>query len=346
MAKRSRRADEVIPKLHYRPGVEDPDLEATIVGFYGARVAPSVPCSDQSQLQANNNNPLPADTVIELTVAAEPTDTIAGAAADTLALAPQDTVADGISDTVATRPATMPAATVSDERGRAVAAMPTDTVSPDPQATVAAISESTVAVDRSPAPAGGFWCTEGKEGVFLASRVRRIILAQDALTHAEKSVYDVLWGPENQDRDEQRLASMGYYAIAKAAHVTKMNAKWIVERLIHKGFVKVETLADPLRRIPTRYRVFGYRAALENMKRRNRFHIVRTGNGVLFAHPMSNMPPLAPTATVAVEPTDTGISATSTTVAAEPMVAVGASQSATVSPGKAVSGSASPAKSR
>ena len=37
MAKRSRRADEIIPKLHYRPGVEDADLEATIVGFYGKR---------------------------------------------------------------------------------------------------------------------------------------------------------------------------------------------------------------------------------------------------------------------------------------------------------------------
>ncbi|HTW65836.1 MAG TPA: hypothetical protein VME17_14520 [Bryobacteraceae bacterium] len=37
MGKRSRRADEVIPKLHYRPGVEDADLEATIVGFYGDR---------------------------------------------------------------------------------------------------------------------------------------------------------------------------------------------------------------------------------------------------------------------------------------------------------------------
>ena len=35
-SRRNRRADEVTPKLHYRPGVLDPDLEATIVGFYEA----------------------------------------------------------------------------------------------------------------------------------------------------------------------------------------------------------------------------------------------------------------------------------------------------------------------
>ena len=120
-----------------------------------------------------------------------------------------------------------------------------------------------------------------------SSRIRRISIAQDALTHSEESVYHTLWGPKNQNRDAYRLASLGYDAIAKSARVTKMNAKWIVERLIHKGFVKVEALPDPLRRIPTKYRVYSYRAALDNMARSNRFHVVRTGNGVLFAHPFS-----------------------------------------------------------
>ena len=131
------------------------------------------------------------------------------------------------------------------------------------------------------------WRAEGRGGLFPSSRIRRISIAQDALTHSEESVYDTLWGPKNQNRDAYRLASLGYDSIAKAARVTKMNAKWIVERLIHKGFVKVEALPDPLRRIPTKYRVYSYRAALDNMARSNRFYIVRTGNGVLFAHPFS-----------------------------------------------------------
>jgi hypothetical protein len=131
------------------------------------------------------------------------------------------------------------------------------------------------------------WQAEGTGGLFASSRIRRISIAQDALTHSEESVYDTLWGPKNQNRDAYRLASLGYDAIAKSARVTKMNAKWIVERLIHKGFVKVEALPDPLRRIPTKYRVYSYRAALDNMAQNNRFHVVRTGNGVLFAHPFS-----------------------------------------------------------
>jgi len=103
--------------------------------------------------------------------------------------------------------------------------------------------------------------------------------------------------------------------------VTKMNAKWIVERLIHKGFVKVETLPDPLRRIPTCYRVFSYRAALEDMRRRNRFHIVRTGNGVLFAHPFT------PADTVSVGSVDI--------VAHGQPETISVGQSATVTPGQA-----------
>jgi hypothetical protein len=150
-----------------------------------------------------------------------------------------------------------------------------------PPATVAADQEISLSGDRGPR---SLWYTEGKEGVYLASRVRPIASARDALTQAEQSVYDILWGPKDQNEDTHRFASMGYSAIAKAARVTKMNAKFIVERLIFKGFARVETLADPLRRIPTRYRVFSYRTALDNMARSNRFHVIRTGNGVLFAH--------------------------------------------------------------
>jgi hypothetical protein len=391
MARRSRRADEVTPKLHYRPGVDDPDLEATIVGFYGARQ--EVPAPSPGALQPIDRKGInrPKDTIadgLKETVSADSRYTVAAESTDTVSTVPEDTVGPGQPDTVADEPAATisvepsdtvaveptetvaveltdtvsvePAATVSvasqdtvaaglprskqgagdraEERGsrtyeRIAKKHPTDTVSAEPSATVAVRLEETVsagstdtvapgppetvAVDRPPGPTKGLWYTEGKEGIFPASRVRRIVLAQDALTHAEESVYDVLWGPKNQNRDDQRLTSIGYDGIAKAARVTKMNAKWIVERLIHKGFVKVETLPDPLRRIPTSYRVFGYRAALEDMRRRNRFYIVRTGNGVLFAHPYNQ------TDTVAAGSTDT--------VSPVPQAMVAVGQPATVS---------------
>jgi hypothetical protein len=312
MARRSRRADEVTPKLHYRPGVDDPDLEATIVGFYGTRQEVPGPSPVPLQPIDNSLNCQTDNIAVELkeTVSADSRDTVAAGTTETVSGSPQDTVVPRPTDTVAAYPedtvAIDPRDTVAvysrdsvtvglpsagdrtEERGRTYERIankyPTDTVSVDTAATVA-VGPETVAVERPPGPTKGLWYTEGKEGIFPASRIRRIVLAQDALTHAEESVYDVLWGPKNQNRDDQRLTSIGYDGIAKAARVTKMNAKWIVERLVHKGFVKVETLPDPLRRIPTSYRVFGYRAALEDMRRRNRFYIIRTGNGVLFAHP-------------------------------------------------------------
>jgi hypothetical protein len=252
------------------------------------------------------------------TIADDPTHTVSGDSSATVVVdrPPSGdlttTIADPPTDTVVSEQPE-PSATVSVAKPGTVAALPKDTV-----------AGSTAA----PLLAGltnGLWYTEGKPGVFATSRVRRIQRAQDALTHAEESVYDVLWGPKNQNKDAHRFASMGYDAIAKAARVTKMNAKFIVERLIFKGFARVESLADPLRRIPTKYCIFSYRTALDNMFRCNRHYVVRTGNGVLFAHPLS------PTETVIFDSTDTDKSGTAATVADRQPATGTPVQSATVS---------------
>src|SRR5689334_13070265 len=47
---------------------------------------------------------------------------------------------------------------------------------------------------HSTAEAGGYWQAEGAPGIFTASRVRQVVMAQDSLTHVEEAVYDVLWG--------------------------------------------------------------------------------------------------------------------------------------------------------
>ncbi len=269
--------------------------------------------------QPEAESSLPSTPAVELTtVAAEPTATVAVESTATVADCHQNdvyelaaTVADGPPATVAAE------LNLGGLEPTTTVAADTHPAPQDPTTTVAV--EPTTTVEAAALPAG-LWYTEGKEGVFPSSRIRRILRAQDALTHTEESVYNVLWGPKNQTKELVRYTSFGYDVLAKAARVTKMNAKHIIERLIYKGFVQVHALPDVLRRIPTQYAVCSYRAALENMARRNRQFVVRTGNGVLFAHPAD------PTTTVAAE--------SPTTVAAEQSATVTAGQPATVAVGQ------------
>ena len=46
---------------------------------------------------------------------------------------------------------------------------------------------------------------------------RRVDRAQDALTHAEESVYDCLWGSKGVVNKEFRVVQMGYQQIALLA---------------------------------------------------------------------------------------------------------------------------------
>jgi len=192
------------------------------------------------------------------------------------------------------------ATTVADVSASTVVISSAVPVATDPTPTVAATPAETVA----PQPSASLWSAEGNAGVFPHSRVRRILRAEDVLTRTEQAVYDILWGPQD-GADRERLSSAGYDVLARQAGVTKMNAKRILERLIDKGFLKVESLPDTLRRIPTRYRVYSYAAALDHMARRQRTHVVRTGNGILFAHELPATVVAGISATVDAEPATT-----------------------------------------
>jgi hypothetical protein len=209
--------------------------------------------------------------------------------------APENNLADTIAVESPNTVTTAPPATV--------AKLPAITVAVGETATVAAIKEDTVTVEIR-RPTAPLWCAEGNAGVFPDSRVRRIVHARDALTRTEQAIYDILWGPSQSD-DRERLARAGYDVLARQAGVTKMNAKRIIERLIDKGFLKVETLPDTLRRIPTCYRVFSDSAALDHMAHRKRYHVVRTGNGILFAHLLPATVAVGIPATVFDEPAGT-----------------------------------------
>jgi hypothetical protein len=157
------------------------------------------------------------------------------------------------------------------------------------QAAVATNPKTTVVDDQyklidtqTTVVSGTLWIAELNGALFPASRVKPIEKAQDALTHAEECVYDFLWGTKNATRDDYRIAQAGYDRIAKAARITKRNAALIVDRLIEKGFVRLENEADPLHRVARQYRVLSYRAALEELAHSGRQFVVRSGNGVLF----------------------------------------------------------------
>jgi hypothetical protein len=203
--------------------------------------------------------------------------------------------------------------TVVDEQKTTVVIDPTTTVVDELQTTV--VPDTTTTVVEKPT-----WFAELNGALFPRSRVRPIEKAQDALTHAEECVYDFLWGTKNTSKDEHRIAQVGYDRIARAARITKRNAALIVDRLIEKGFVRLETEADPLHRIAKQYRVLSYRAALEELSNRGRKWVVRSGNGVLFVHP----------ATVVIESATTVVADISTTVVAPTTVTMVAGPSTTV----------------
>ena len=137
-----------------------------------------------------------------------------------------------------------------------------------------------------------------------------------------------LFVTKNTAKDATRLAQVGYDRIAKTARITKRNAALIVERLIEKGFVILDRPADPLRRIPSQYRILGYKAALDELSRRQRHWVVRSGNGVLFVHPVNVT--TTPSTTVVVEPTITVAAGQSTTVVAATTVTMVAEPTTTV----------------
>jgi predicted transcriptional regulator len=147
---------------------------------------------------------------------------------------------------------------------------------------------------------GAIWVTEEGELV-PGSRVKRIRLAQDALTTAEESVYDALWTAktaERQELDAARIVQAGYDFLMKKTRLSKKTIQRIVDRLIDKGFIAIERPADIYQRTATVYRVFGYRLVLERQAARQRFYVVKIGPGLLYAHPASNLAPVDNSTTV------------------------------------------------
>jgi predicted transcriptional regulator len=134
----------------------------------------------------------------------------------------------------------------------------------------------------APAPHAPVWLTE--DGLYLPpAKVRRIRLAQDALSAAEEMVYDLLWSQKPGGREEAaKTVQAGYDFIMKRTRLSKKTVQRIIDKLIDKGFIEIETPADIYRRTATTYRVFNYKTILERQAARNRFYVAKIGPGMVY----------------------------------------------------------------
>jgi hypothetical protein len=132
------------------------------------------------------------------------------------------------------------------------------------------------------------WIAEGADGVFTVSRISRIKQAQDALTHREEKVYDVLWGQKTQSAETSRLSQMGYSELARKSRVDRRTVIRLVDRLLQKGYIHVEAEAVSRTSTPSIYRVMSYGSVLKFQKDTGRSWILKTGTGVFYARRMGN----------------------------------------------------------
>lgn len=169
--------------------------------------------------------------------------------------------------------------------GAAIAAAPAAILSEE--ATPMGVGDVGVVDGEPPAAPMTLWQAPELAAVFGPRRVSRIRQAEDALSRAERKVYDLLWGPANSAPGEYRLV---HYSLQRVAAEAEMNIKTVRElipRLIEKGFLRIEHEADVRRNLPTLYRVMGGAAVLDDQRRRQRLYVVKTGKGVFYVHPVT-----------------------------------------------------------
>ena len=157
-------------------------------------------------------------------------------------------------------------------------------------------------VVSTPLSLGPIWVSE--EGDYIPpKKVRKVRYAQDALSAAEESVYDLLWSQKGANRDEpSRIVQAGYDFIMKRTRLSKKTVQRIIDKLTDKDFIAIEVPADIYRRLPTTYRVFGYRAVLDRMAAKNRLYVAKIGPGIVYVRQLAG---LGDSTTVATSPQST-----------------------------------------
>ena len=117
--------------------------------------------------------------------------------------------------------------------------------------------------------------------------MRPIREAKDALSPVEQRVYGLLWNASDNSRTDFHLVHYSLQRVASEAHINIRTVRELIPRLIEKGFLRIEAEADVRRNIATLYRVLGPESVLADQRGRNRFHVARTGKGIVYAHPVA-----------------------------------------------------------
>ncbi len=210
----------------------------------------------------------------------------------------------------------------------------TTTVDAVDMSTVATVDSGHVAtVAMSRQPTAELWITD-KGDLVPAKKVRRIRLAQDALSVAEEAVYDVLWAAKPPPREETvRTVQAGYDFLVRKTRFARRTIQRIVAKLLEKEFIEIHAPADIYSRAATTYRVYGYRAVLDKLALRGRLHVAKMGPGVVFVQRYDNRQ-RADLSTVAIKPPSTVAISPGSTVAAMAIV-TGVNQHMTTVAGEA-----------
>lgn len=176
------------------------------------------------------------------------------------------------------------ATTVADSEVATVVESPVATVASSQRATVDESRTSTVAESQTATVDNVVvWITE--EGTVVPQgRVRRIGVAEDAVSQAEQLVYETLRSAEEASSHggDERIIQAGYDYLVKRTHLSKRTIQRIVEKLIEKDFIAIERPADIYQRTSTVYRVFDSKAILEQHLRKGRLHVAKLGPGVSY----------------------------------------------------------------
>jgi predicted transcriptional regulator len=131
------------------------------------------------------------------------------------------------------------------------------------------------------------WTTEAGDPV-PQSRIKPIRAPEDALSDAERTVYEALWNgafEPHADAGEDRISQAGYDYLVRHTQLSRKTIQRVVDRLIEKEYITIEKPADIYQRTATVYRVYHDRAILNRQAARGRFHVVKIGPGYLYVHP-------------------------------------------------------------
>ena len=146
---------------------------------------------------------------------------------------------------------------------------------------VAIPNPSTLAISR-------VWVTDSGE-VVPAARVRLLRHAAEALTPAERAVFDTLRSaPALIEGPASRTVRAGYDYLVKSTGLSRKTIQRIIDRLIAKQFIDIDQLADMYQRLGTVYRVHSLESVMCRLTRQGLTRIAKIGPGVAFVRPWSD----------------------------------------------------------